>query len=187
MDPNKCLDVYNHIGPSVQTYNCEDSESQKWDYDETAHTLKSNGKCLSSLISYEVTEVWAGNLADGAYAVLLVNRASFNNTIEITWEEIGFNGKKAKLRDLWAKKDLGEFEDKYSITLEKHDSQFLKVWPIEDDDNTIMIILIVAASVIVISVILVLVFYFKMKKPKMLGTDDIEEDKLIDSRAKTEN
>lgn len=187
MDPNKCLDVYNQIGPSVQTYKCEDSESQKWDYDETAHTLKSNGKCLSSLISYEVTEVWAGNLADGAYAVLLVNRASFNNTIEITWEEIGFKDKKAKLRDLWAKKDLGEFEDKYSITLEKHDSQFLKVWPIEDDDNTIMIILIVAASVIVISVILVLVFYFKMKKPKMLGTDDIEEDKLIDSRAKTEN
>ena len=187
MDPNKCLDVYNHIGPSVQTYTCEDSESQKWEYNETTHTLKSNGKCLSSLISYEVIEVWKGNLADGAYAVLLVNRASFNNTIEITWEEIGFKDKKAKLRDLWAKKDLGEFEDKYSVTLEKHDSQFLKVWPIEDDDNTIMIIIIVAAVVIVISVVLVLVFYYRMKKPKMLGTDDIEEDKLIDSRAKTEN
>ena len=74
--------------------------------------------------------------------------------------------------------------------MEKHDSQFLKVWPIEDDDdNLIMIVGIVAGSAVVISVILVLAFYLKMKKGKVKDKNDvidnINEDKLIESR-KTE-
>ena len=191
MDTKKCLDVYKQIGPSVQTFDCDENiQSQKWEYNEIDHTLKTNEKCLSSLESQEITEVWKSNLKDGAYAVLLVNRASFKANVEITWNEIGFNNKKAKIRDLWEKKDLGEFEEKYSINLEKHDSQFLKVWPIEDDDdNLIMIVGIVAGSAVVISVILVLAFYLKMKKGKIKDKNDvidnINEDKLIESR-KTE-
>ena len=191
MDTKKCLDVYKQIGPSVQTFDCDENiQSQKWEYNEIDHTLKTNEKCLSSLESQEITEVWKSNLKDGAYAVLLVNRASFKANVEITWNEIGFNNKKAKIRDLWEKKDLGEFEEKYSINLEKHDSQFLKVWPIEDDDdNLIMIVGIVAGSAVVISVILVLAFYLKMKKGKVKDKNDvidnINEDKLIESR-KTE-
>ena len=188
MDTNKCLDIYNHTGPSVQTYNCSEEQSQIWEYNETTHTLTTNGKCLSSLISYEITEVWKSNLSDGAYAILLVNRASIRANIEITFEEIGLKNKRAKIRDLWDKKDLGEFEGKYCVDLEKHDSQFLKIWEVEDDDdNKIMIIvLIVAGSVIVVSIILVIVFYFRMKKWKVQDNNDnmdnFNEDKLIESR-----
>ena len=194
MNTSKCLDVYNHIGPSVQTYPCDETvQSQKWEYNEKDHTLISNGKCLSSLENHEVTEVWKSNLQDGAFAVLLVNRASFSSNVEITWEEIGFKNKNATVRDLWAKKDLGKFNEKYSINLEKHDSQFLKVWPVDDeeekddDDNLILIVGIVAGSAIVISIILVLAFYCRMKKWKVKGKndnfDDIDDDKLIESRA----
>ena len=190
MDSNKCLDIYNQTGPSVQTYNCSEQQSQTWEYNETTHTLMTNGKCLSSLISYEVTEVWKSNLSDGAFAILLVNRASFNASIEFTFEEIGIKNKRAKIRDLWDKKDLGEFENKYSVNLEKHDSQFLKIWPIIDDENNddkiMIIIIIVAGSVIGISVILVLAFYFRMKKWKVQdnndNVDNFDEDKLIESR-----
>ena len=186
----KCLDIYNQTGPSVQTYNCSDHQSQIWEYNETTHTLMTNGKCLSSLISYEVTEVWKSNLSDGAFAILLVNRASFNASIEFTFEEIGIKNKRAKIRDLWDKKDLGEFEDKYSVDLEKHDSQFLKIWEVEDDDDDdkiMIIVLIVAGSVIVVSIILlVLAFYFRMKKWKVQDNNDnidnFDDDKLIESR-----
>ena len=180
MDPSKCLDVYKHKGPSVQTFSCGDYESQKWIYDENNHTLKSNGKCLASLVSGEVTEVWAGKLSDGAYAVLLVNRGSFNSTVEVTWSEIGFDNTNAKLRDLWNKKDLGTFENKYSITLEKHDCIFLKVWPEDDDNYIIFIVIIVAGSAIVISIILVLAFYLRMKNKSEVEIN--ENDRLIDSR-----
>ena len=74
--------------------------------------------------------------------------------------------------------------------MEKHDSQFLKIWPIIDDENNddkiMIIIIIVAGSVIGISVILVLAFYFRMKKWKVQDNNDnidnFDDDKLIESR-----
>ena len=59
----------------------------------------------------------AGNLSKRSYAFLLVNRTSFNASIEITWKEIGFKEENATLRDLLEKKDLGQFKDGYNITL----------------------------------------------------------------------
>ena len=48
----------------------------------------------------EAKEVWAGKLSDGSYAVLLLNKGSLTNEIEINWKEIGFSSTDAKLRDL---------------------------------------------------------------------------------------
>ena len=59
----------------------------------------------------EAKEIWAGNLSDGSYAVLFLNRGTFTNEIEVNWKEIGFNNTQAKLRDLWEKKDLGIFNN----------------------------------------------------------------------------
>ena len=136
MNTSKCLDLYNHTGPYVQTHACDGSSSQKWEYNEEEHTLKNNGKCLSSYAEYESVEVWAGNLSDETYAVLLINRASYEATVEIKWEEIGFKEKNATLRDLWEKADLGIFTDGYNITLDSHDSQMLKITPVKDDDGS---------------------------------------------------
>ena len=136
MNTSKCLDISNLTGIYVQTHACDGRESQKWEYSQTEHTIKNNGKCLSSYAEYESVEVWAGKLSDESYAVLLINRASYEANIQISWEEIGFTEKNATLRDLWEKKDLGIFTDGYNITLDSHDSQMLKVTPLKDDDGS---------------------------------------------------
>ena len=106
MNYSFCLDSKEKY---VETNYCDPlSETQKWEYDEKNHILKSQGKCLSSILD-DQTEVWSGKLSDGSYAVLLLNRGLISTDVEISWKEIGFNENKAKLRDLWAKKDLGNY------------------------------------------------------------------------------
>ena len=184
-DPNKCLDLYNHIGPSVQTYPCDANiHSQKWEYDDTEHTLKTNGKCLTSINNDEVIEIWKGKLSNGTYAVLLVNRASIDYNISVLWKEIGFNNKKVKIRDLWQNKDIGESEEKYSTLIKSHDCVFLKVWPIDDDDKILFIVLIAAGGAIILSIILVVIFYCRMKHRKV---DEIQDnDRLLERSTKIE-
>ena len=214
MNTSKCLDLYNHTGPYVQTHACDGSESQKWEYNQTEHTLKNNGKCLSSLVEYESVEVWAGNLSDGAYAVLLINRASYEATVEITWKEIGFKEENATLRDLWEKTDLGIFTDGYNISLEPHDSLMLKVTPIKDDDGSddksddesdegdddddddgkgkkgkgkvFAILGIVFGSLLLLLIIILIIYCCIIKrKNKAPNTNEVDDDKLIDSKRTT--
>ena len=106
MNVSLCLDSKEKF---VRTSFCDpSSETQKWEYDEKKHILISQRKCLSSILD-EQTEVWSGKLSDGSYAVLLLNRGLISTDVEISWKEIGFNETKAKLRDLWAKRDLGNY------------------------------------------------------------------------------
>ena len=179
LDPNKCLDLSDHIGPSVQTYPCDEKiESQKWIYDEDEHTLKTNGKCLTSINNDEVIEIWKGKLQNDAYAVLIVNRGSIEYNVDVLWNETGFNDKKVKLRDLWEKKDLGEFEEKFNVKIKSHDCVFLKAWPIRDDSKIFFIVLITAGGAIFISILLVLIFYCRMKNKKV---DEIKDnDRLVE-------
>ena len=206
MNTSKCLDVYNHEGPYVQTSACDGSDSQKWEYDEQNLTFTLKGKCLSSLVDIQTIEVWAGNLSNGSYAVLLVNRASYNASIEISWKDLGFKEEKAKLRDLWERKDLGEFKDGYNITLESHDSQMLKVTPIKDDegdddddkggdkggdednegDGKLFIILgIVFGCLILLIIIIIIIICCIKKKSQEPNTNDVGNNKLIDSKRTT--
>ena len=206
MNTSKCLDVYNHEGPYVQTSACDGSDSQKWEYDEQNLTFTLKGKCLSSLVDIQTIEVWAGNLSNGSYAVLLVNRASYNASIEISWKDLGFKEEKAKLRDLWERKDLGEFKDGYNITLESHDSQMLKVTPIKDDegdddddkggdkggdednegDGKLFTILgIVFGCLILLIIIIIIIICCIKKKSQEPNTNDVGNNKLIDSKRTT--
>ena len=123
----RCLRVEEDTLIIIQTHLC--NESNTWEYNETDHTIKSNGKCLAS--SVEATEVWAGNLSNGAYALLLLNRAGTPQKVEISWNEIGLENKTVKLRNLWEHTDLGEFHNSFSVFLESHDSILLKAEIIE--------------------------------------------------------
>ena len=131
------------------------------------------GKCLTTYMNEEVTEVWAGKLSNGTYAVLLLNKGSFTNDVEINWEEIGFDNIYAKLRDLWAKKDLGLFKLKYKVSLKSHSSQLLKITPYKPKKLTksnlaiILIVTFIILAIIIAAVIVVI----KLKK---------SEDKTLD-------
>ena len=177
--PDRCIHYYNLDYLYVQSRKCQDLDNQKWEYNETDHTFKSMGKCLTIYMNEESTEVWAENLSDGSYAVLLLNKGSFKNNVEITWKEIGFKSTKAKLRDLWERKDLGVYSYNYSISLESHSSQLLKITPlildktlekeslIEDENKSFFpISLYFISFIIFLLIIFLVIFAYRKNKNK---------------------
>jgi len=66
-------------------------------------------------------EVWAKQLADGGRAVALLNRTGAEANITVSWTDIGYPVHvPAKVRDLWAKKDLGEKTGSFSASVPSH-------------------------------------------------------------------
>ena len=191
----KCLDFYNFEKNKIGTKECTEVESQKWEYNEEDHTFKSMGKCLSSSLTLEQTEVWAGNLSDGSMAVLLLNRGIYNNPVEVTWEELGINYTKVAVRDLWAREDLGVFNNSFKVKLVSHDSKFIKVSeyknpepdpkpdpkpnpePDNKDNNTAIFFLTIGSLAIVIGFIFFIICYMKIKREKVnKGHVEMDED-----------
>ena len=199
--PDKCIHILDLDYLNVQSRNCQDIDNQKWEYNEDDHTFRSMGKCLTIYMNEEATEVWAGRLSDNSYAILLLNKGSFKNNIEITWEEIGFNSVKAKIRDLWERKDLGIYNYNYSMSIESHSSQLLKIIPLNEDTGLekesvveylhenksifeIMIFYICLIILILVILILGFIIYKKIKRkykyskyPDEFSKVKIKEDK----------
>jgi alpha-galactosidase len=93
--------------------------------------------------SDETVEVWAGDLNGGDIAVVLFNRSSQTQKITATFEEIGLVfssitgdsgdtslSSSAKVRDLWAHKDLGVHDNSFSAMVESHDVVALRLTPV---------------------------------------------------------
>jgi len=68
-------------------------------------------------------------------AVLLFNKATFQFVAYITWKEFSVNYIKASIRDLWSKKDLGNFQVSKKVILQSHESQLLKVRELNGTEN----------------------------------------------------
>ena len=184
----KCVQLYNLEYRYVRALKCKGMENEKWEYDEINHTFKSLGKCLTSYMNEEAKEVWAGKLFDGSFAVLLLNKGSFTNEIQINWEEIGFNSIEAKIRDLWERKDLGIFTKGYMISLKSHTSQLLKITPIIDSlnkniflqkkNNYYIYIYISIASFLSICIFIFVYLYFFIIKNKNKDYTNISDDDI---------
>jgi hypothetical protein len=72
-------------------------------------------------------EIFNKPLTDGTTAVLLLNKGDKSADITITWDKIGLSGKQ-RVRDLWNRKDLGEFADSFTAAnLSKNDLMMIKV------------------------------------------------------------
>ena len=75
-------------------------------------------------------EVWCKQLNDGSRAVVLFNRSESETKMSFDWTEIGYPEKlKARVRDLWEKKDLGKFSGHYSAGVPSHGVVMVKVKP----------------------------------------------------------
>jgi alpha-galactosidase len=75
-------------------------------------------------------EVWAKQLADGGRAVALLNRTAAEANITASWTDIGYpEHVAAKVRDLWAKKDLGEKTGEFSAAVPSHGVVMVRVEP----------------------------------------------------------
>jgi len=75
-------------------------------------------------------EVWAKTLNDGSRAVILFNRGASESEVSVSWEQIGYpNHISAKVRDLWAHKDVGSFTGSYSAKVGPHSVVMVKITP----------------------------------------------------------
>ncbi len=64
-------------------------------------------------------EVWAKPLADGRVAAGLFNRGEEPGSLTARWADLELAGK-VRVRDAWAKKDLGAFADELTVEVEPH-------------------------------------------------------------------
>ncbi len=72
-------------------------------------------------------EIYNKPLQDGTTAVLLLNKGSAPADITVTWDKIGLSGRQ-KVRDLWARKDLGSHTYSYTAAnLPRHGHMLLKI------------------------------------------------------------
>jgi hypothetical protein len=69
-------------------------------------------------------EVWTKELASGSRAVGLFNRSGSTATVTLPWTDAGLAGKQT-VRDLWQRKDLGEFADPMSLPVQAHSAVLL--------------------------------------------------------------
>ena len=75
-------------------------------------------------------EVWAKQLADGGRAVALLNRTAAEANITVSWTALGYpDHVPAKVRDLWAKKDLGEKTGSFSASVPSHGVVMVRIEP----------------------------------------------------------
>jgi len=74
-------------------------------------------------------EVWSKPLVDGSRAVVLFNRSSGDEKIQVSWQEIGLSVQEAAVRDLWEKKDLGRFQNSFSAVVPSHGAVMVKISP----------------------------------------------------------
>ena len=76
------------------------------------------------------TELWVKSLKDGGLAVLLFNRGDGPTTISASAVELSWRLKRrAKVRDLWAHKDLGRWTGTIAATVEPHGVAMYRIEP----------------------------------------------------------
>jgi alpha-galactosidase len=71
-------------------------------------------------------EIWAKPLNDGSTAVGIFNRGWGAMPVTIGFRDLGL-GNSLVLRDLWAKEDLGTFQEKYTAIVPQHGVVMLRV------------------------------------------------------------
>jgi alpha-galactosidase len=75
-------------------------------------------------------EVWSKQLADGGRAVVLFNRSPKAAEVSVSWTDIGYPPHlTAKVRDLWAAKDLGSVSEKFSAEVPSHGVVMVMIKP----------------------------------------------------------
>ncbi len=85
------------------------------------------GKQAKRIRDDGMEEVFAKPMADGSWAVGLLNRNdSIDKSIRISWKEIGIEGKK-QVRDVWEQNVLGQFSDSFETIVKPHQCFVVRV------------------------------------------------------------
>lgn len=71
-------------------------------------------------------EVWAADNGDGTYTVGLFNLDDDAAPVTITWERLGFAGKRT-VRDLWQHKELGDHDKAFRAVVAPHACRLVRI------------------------------------------------------------
>jgi alpha-galactosidase len=71
-------------------------------------------------------EIWSKPLNDGSFAVGIFNRGWGTMPVTVDFRDLSL-GNSLVLRDLWAKEDLGTFQEKYTAIVPQHGVVMLRV------------------------------------------------------------
>ena len=75
-------------------------------------------------------EVWARPIEGGGRAAVLLNRGAADLSITIQWSDLDYpSHMTANVRDLWQRKDLGKFDDSFSVQVAPHAVVMIAVKP----------------------------------------------------------
>ena len=74
-------------------------------------------------------EVWVKTLDDGSRAIGLFNRSGASATVTVNWVDAGLTGKQT-LRDVWAHRDIGVFDQTYASPVPSHGVILLRSKPL---------------------------------------------------------
>ena len=70
--------------------------------------------------------ILAKDMEDGSQAMGLFNASEIETKITVKWSELGISGKH-RVRDLWRQKDVGTFDDEYTIKVPRHGVVMLRI------------------------------------------------------------
>ena len=76
-------------------------------------------------------QIWAKELANGAWAVCFFNDSDEAVQLRIDWNNLTFLKGSYKVRDLWQGKDLGTASGEFRASLPRHDAILLKLTPVQ--------------------------------------------------------
>ncbi len=86
------------------------------------------GKQAGRAVKAGDLEVWAKEKEDGSRAVGLFNLRPREAKVTVRWSDIGIAGRRV-VRDLWQQKDLGTFEEEFSVPVARHGAMLVRVLP----------------------------------------------------------
>jgi alpha-galactosidase len=73
-------------------------------------------------------EVWARPLRqENAWAVVLLNRGASAGAISVDWNALGLKNGDAAVRDLWTRRDLGAYKDRFETVVRPHSAVMVKI------------------------------------------------------------
>lgn len=82
------------------------------------------------IVSDEHAIVLVKPLEDGSVAVGLFNLDETARPMTLTWTQAGIKGPQ-RVRDLWREKNLGTFDGKLTLPVNRHGVQMVRLWPIK--------------------------------------------------------
>jgi alpha-galactosidase len=85
------------------------------------------GRQGERISSRDGIEIWSKPLHDGSRAIAVFNRNETEQTVQLTWKELGLAAKPTALRDLWKHRDLALAADGYSGSIPAHGALLLRV------------------------------------------------------------